>query len=293
MKKESRRTEVKMNNSQQVITNTIRWLAVGFVIISMLLLIGTIGFIVVDKEIIAWFTKIDLPKAALLGGYIGGFIGVFWAATGSLLIFLNLNEQKQQFNKNQIDSSFFNLMNFYFESLKEITGEKEFYSPAEGEYRGRRYLRYAHDDLKLILERKKSALTNTNKGLYDLIETKNIEKIDSKTIEELRNFLTEIYNGFYDKRKSQLGHYFRLIFNIIQYIDESGVTWKEKIKYVNLIQAQMSDVELGLIFYNGLTEKGRKLFNYLEDYSFLENISEDGIIFSINKILYPKTKFKF
>ena len=280
-------------SSEQLITNVIRWLAIIFVIVSILLLVAAISIVLFDREIFNWFTKLDLPKAALLGSYFGGFIGVFWAAAGSLLIFLNLYEQKQQFNKNQFDSSFFNLMNFYYKTLEEITGNKVYFSPGEGEYRGRRYLRYAHDDLKIGLQRllKQIGISKQHRELYNFIVSNGAQNLAFK--EELKKFVNEEYSIFYDTRKAQLGHYFRLIFNIIKYIDESKMSFNDKCKYVNIIQALMSDVELGLICFNALSEKGEKLHIYMERYSFLENISEDGIIFPVLKMQYPNTKFKF
>ncbi|PTB90929.1 hypothetical protein C9994_16455, partial [Marivirga lumbricoides] len=64
--------------------------------------------------------------------------------------------------------------------------------------------------------------------------------------------------------------------------------------YINLIQAQMSTYELGLIFYNALSTHGSKMYEWLEDYHFLENIDKKGLLSPLlHTKFYPKTSFKF
>ena len=77
------------------------------------------------------------------------------------------------------------------------------------------------------------------------------------------------YGQFYEQYEGQLGHYFRTLYNLVKFVDRSGVD--DKRLYTNLIRAQLSSYELLLLFYNALSEKGREKFKPLiEQYSLLK-----------------------
>nr|WP_275986046.1 putative phage abortive infection protein [Serratia ureilytica] len=79
--------------------------------------------------------------------------------------------------------------------------------------------------------------------------------------------------------RDELGHYFRFIYNIFKFIDESIVSNEDKIKYSKIIRAQLSDYELTIIFYNCLTWRGCESFKALiEKYSIFDNIPFDLLI---------------
>ncbi|PMO71211.1 putative phage abortive infection protein [Vibrio splendidus] len=68
-----------------------------------------------------------------------------------------------------------------------------------------------------------------------------------------------------------VGHYFRNIYQILKYVDQSTV--EDKKFYSNLIRAQMSDYELGLLFYNCISDLGKTKFKLLiEEYEFFEHL---------------------
>lgn len=83
--------------------------------------------------------------------------------------------------------------------------------------------------------------------------------------------INEYYMAFYGLYGEQIGHYFRNIYQIINFIDKSEVGNKKF--YSNLLRAQMSSHELGLLFYNCLSDLGRERFKPLiEKYSFFEHL---------------------
>lgn len=104
----------------------------------------------------------------------------------------------------------------------------------------------------------------------------------------------EIYEDFYNYYHHSLGHYFRFFYNMMKFTINSDLTDGEKARYINLIQAQMSSYELGLIFYNALSKHGNRMFNWLENYKYLENIDGKALLSPlIHSRFYPNTKFKF
>ena len=85
------------------------------------------------------------------------------------------------------------------------------------------------------------------------------------------------YLAFYDNHQSEFGHYFRSLYNIIKFIDNSSV--KDKRLYTNLVRAQLSSFELSLLFYNSLSTIGCEKFKPLiEKYSLLKTVPEKELI---------------
>ena len=76
---------------------------------------------------------------------------------------------------------------------------------------------------------------------------------------------------------SFLDHYFRHLYRIIKYVDDQRELFslKERYEYVCLLRAQLSDYELGLVFYNCLSDNGRERFKPLaEKYALFNNLRD-------------------
>lgn len=88
----------------------------------------------------------------------------------------------------------------------------------------------------------------------------------------LEEFL-DIYGKFYETYQSQLGHYFRFLYNIIKYVDHEPSI--DRSFYSNLVRAQLSTPELTLIFCNCLSVLGREKFKPLiERYALLKTLPD-------------------
>ena len=97
------------------------------------------------------------------------------------------------------------------------------------------------------------------------------------------------FERFFGIHQPYLGHYFRQLYNIIKFVDKSKLIEKnERGFYTNLIRAQLSSVELGLIFYNGLSKRGEKFRILIEKYALLKGISPDVLAIEIHKQLYDE-----
>jgi len=83
-----------------------------------------------------------------------------------------------------------------------------------------------------------------------------------------------MYDDFFAEYDMSLGHYFRLLYNIVKLVDNAeGV---DRRFYTNLIRAQLSSAELKLVFYNCLTQWGKDKFKPLvERYALLKNITSE------------------
>ncbi|MXS82086.1 putative phage abortive infection protein [Nitrosomonas oligotropha] len=68
-----------------------------------------------------------------------------------------------------------------------------------------------------------------------------------------------IYFKFKEKYENSIEHYFKIIFNIIEFIDGAELSEDEKYFYANIFQAQLSFYELALIHINLLHSNELKL----------------------------------
>jgi hypothetical protein len=110
----------------------------------------------------------------------------------------------------------------------------------------------------------------------------------------------ETFGGFYKNYAYQLGHYFRFVYHIIKFIDESKIEQSEKQKYMDLLQAQLSTDEMSLIFYNAaIGEKSKKkktgeryFQKLLDQYKILENIDDESVVKVADKQKYYPNTFK-
>lgn len=77
-------------------------------------------------------------------------------------------------------------------------------------------------------------------------------------------------------------------------MDESKVPDKQK--YINIIQGQLSNAELFILFYDGISVYGKKkMYPLLEKYKLLENVfyQEFEYFYLHQSLFYPKTSFKY
>jgi hypothetical protein len=99
----------------------------------------------------------------------------------------------------------------------------------------------------------------------------------SAILEEVGNssgsdaFDEEQFRRVYQIRQAQLGHYFRLIYQILRFVDESEIA--DKKFYTRLLRATFSNDEIVLIGLNGWHGGYKKTKRYIEEYSLLNNIT--------------------
>lgn len=82
------------------------------------------------------------------------------------------------------------------------------------------------------------------------------------------------YDNFYARHEDAVGNYFRVLYQIIRFVDSSLLKEEEKKVYVNILRAQLSIGETILLCLNCLSQHGRDNHKPLiEKYSILEHIS--------------------
>lgn len=89
--------------------------------------------------------------------------------------------------------------------------------------------------------------------------------------------IQEIYETFYKSHQSQLGHYFRLLYQIIKFVKQSSIS--DKHRYTSIVRAQLSSYEQVMLFYNCLSIYGISKFKPLvEEFALLENMPHELLL---------------
>lgn len=77
-------------------------------------------------------------------------------------------------------------------------------------------------------------------------------------------------NQTLDQLSLMLAPYFRTLYNIYRFLDESP--YADVVYYNRIIRAQIPDHAMAVLFYNSLTERGRKFQRYIVKFSILDNM---------------------
>ena len=91
-----------------------------------------------------------------------------------------------------------------------------------------------------------------------------------------------------------VGHYFRHLYQVVKFVDDQKdfpKDFEEKKRYTDFIHAQLSNDELGVLFYLGLSNQGAKFKILVEEYSLFENLPLDMLINEEDKDLYAPSAY--
>ncbi len=212
------------------------------------------------------------PIGDTFGGIMGPFIAMLaaWLTYKAFVMQYDANQDiRVSSAKNRFETNFFQLLNLQ----QKITEDLILYTKIiddEGSNGANIVQRYKHVKL-----RGREAI----RQIYDKGTNEKKLKIGDAYIDYggvLYNIGIQGYNYMAENDDlSFLDHYFRHLYRIIKYVDDHKnlFTLRERYEYVCLLRAQLSDYELGLVFYNCLSDNGRDKFKPLaEKYALFNNI---------------------
>lgn len=161
-----------------------------------------------------------------------------------------LIEQSKSLHKQNFENTFFNLIDLY----NGILANLEIHSFSSGQtknYTDRKVFIYIE---KCICISDKEVITNAF----------------GEPIEEVeKHYNLETFSSY----AKDLRHYFRIIYQILKFIDNANITSDEKLFYSNIVRSQLSDAELLSLFFNCLSKYGKEKFKPLvEKYEFFEHL---------------------
>lgn len=254
--------------------------------------IGLLAIVMVILPYICFFSELDYADDpgdfGTFGDYVGGAFGALTGLISVAFLYVTYTKQmemykvqKEQIDVQQFDSNFFQLLQGFrsIVSTMQVTYDECLFRTKE--FRGLEFMSKVRDQLSNQLEQ-----LHKKKGENWFVELNSIR---------LRKDVHKIYQPIFEQYAAELGHYFRSLYHLLQYVDEKCPTSVSKKMYIDIVQSQMSTDELYLLCINGISNYGRqKLQPLLDHYSFLENlvIDTDPVANSLLYIFYPSTKPK-
>ena len=168
----------------------------------------------------------------------------------------NVTLQRQQF-----DNTFFELLHMLQTIVDDLTLNVEY----------SRYVDTNHD---------KKPITCRGRYVFQELFTNRYYKVITGSSSYIQSLKTEIQENGVDKTFERndlkfLYHYFRFVYRIIKYIDESTIltSYNERYSYVSFLRSTLSNYEIAILFYNCLTKNGKEKFKPLiERYAIFNNI---------------------
>lgn len=156
-----------------------------------------------------------------------------------------LEHQDRSLKKQSFENTFFEMLRLHNSILESI----DLVNPETGVVtRGRDSFNVFYTRLTKIYRSNKDKA----KGRYS-----------KREIAELSYFL------FWKDARTELGHYFRFLFNFFRFIETSGI---DDPFYVKLLRSQLSDQELLILFYNNISEAGEPFTKYANLYELFDNL---------------------
>jgi hypothetical protein len=259
---------------------------------------------------------ISTTLANEFGSFIGGIVGPIFSLSAFLLVYATLVEQQKTFQLQKFEGRLFEILRYHRENVNlmkmRVPSQKEMtiegyrcFIEMKKQFEEIFQVANNFDKEKKIPENQKIKLSYSilyyGVGLATIATLKEtIKDIDTdysnKVIEKCREKKSEydsntVYHG---GNQSRLGHYFRNISQIIQYIDNTiFLTTKDKYEYAKMLRSQFSQYELAIFFYNTFSEGGKPWTKYgwVKTYKLIKNIPEN-FLGSINPKNYFDIKYE-
>lgn len=90
--------------------------------------------------------------------------------------------------------------------------------------------------------------------------------------QRLKALVKDYVDDTYMKQASELGPYFRALYQTFALIDDAVISIEEKTKYAKIARSQISEGAIFLLAVNGLSRRGQKFIKYIERYGLLEHM---------------------
>ncbi|TVQ25793.1 MAG: hypothetical protein EA383_07405 [Spirochaetaceae bacterium] len=244
----------------------------------------------------------DIASASHFGQFIGGFLGPLFSIVTSFLLFATLINQSTINGRVAFESSFYKMLDYHFQHIsslmvKHVKNTESQYEPVTGKRafivfklhleRLLEIVRQASDDLELALSDDEIidiACIAFYYGILDENQDFLLGKLRRyESHEALVQYLTaskrshlENDNEYVGRaNQTNLSSYFRNMYHLIKYVDSQRIlSAREKIRYVNILRAQLSDSELWLLYFNVASRFGKKWQEngYLMKYRLIRNL---------------------
>ena len=261
--------------------------SIGYIAIVVFIVVGVCFYLYISEigrlmEYASLYEKGALEKTGLLGDSAGLINALFSGlAFGGVILTIiwqikNDNRSKINAQRLQFENTFFNMTQTFEHIVEGLVVEK---NDIQGGDTGTLFLNYYSSEIST--EQGDSTGTEIKgRAVFKYIYQQR--KLEGKL---LRDAIVESGLAPYEiALKGILDHYFRYLYRILKFIDETDlIDAEQKYRYASMFRAQLSEFELVLIYYNGVSQMGcEKLKPLLEKYSVLKNIRLEDLATTVD-----------
>lgn len=233
-----------------------------------------------------------------IGDFVTGTIGILLAFISTIFLFVTFWFQRKQFTeshkdayKSRFEGTFFNMLSMLYQVREESNNYIKAFS-----YQRSDGIKGFYEDLRAYYTKK----MGNNEDFAQTMRLAEKSPLRGTEWETVFYGLGKFYDNYAKFQNCNPGFFFRYIHNLINFVISH---WKDSQveihAYLNFIQAQMTDTELALLFYDCMSSRGRDKnleFTFkdnLDKYSFLENIPADVLLDRNHYKMFPRTIFSF
>ncbi|MCD4677623.1 MAG: putative phage abortive infection protein [Desulfobacula sp.] len=208
-------------------------------------------------------------------------------------------EQSKTFKLQQFESTFFNLLNIIHRSSENIETNVYIYREQdEGDnvdyVKGLAFFTRILEAMRCT-----NKLSDRDFNLYLRRHSDNTQQLNTLEEKNDKEYVQWRYEYFYKKNGQYLGHFCRMVYHLFKITIESFSEEILRNKYISIIQASLSNDQLGVLFYNGISKHALNKNNkpefesWLNYYNFFENITEETLVKRMDYKFYPFISYKF
>jgi len=236
----------------------------------------------------SWFSRADYTGN--MGDFLSGTVGVLLSFISTLLVVITLWEQRKQFKmaqeeqrQNRFEMTYYNLLAMLGKTRDSVNSILDKQSKVK--------------DLIDYYTLFRSYYQDKNRKI-EINEANTDAEIDNK-----REEMASIYEEFVGDNSCKISYYYRYIYHTLMFVIneyESDIDAVKKIsKYLNILQSQLSDEEMTLLFYSSFSKHAQdkdgrlSFFKTLDKYQFFENLNREMLLEASHYKFYPHTKYKF
>ena len=275
-----------------------KWLKAYRLEIGILILgFGALNLIFLAKAFRATNT-VEPAIAGVLGDFVGGYVGSYFALVSVVLLFTTLKSQRKAYQLQSFENKYFELLKMHRENVAELeiqgtTGRKIFVLLI-------RELRSLLDIVKSVATERNQTLTqrqrmhiayyslffgtgpnssrmlrqslsNFSPGFIDAVEEEINKPEVKRQAQESKKLIFVPFEG----HQSRLGHYYRHLYQAVRYVDQQTLDI-DKYEYTKTIRAQLTTHEQALLLLNSLTPIGQDWWakDFILTYRMVQNLPE-------------------
>ncbi len=261
---------MRNKNKNLLWITAILMLVIG-IIISIFFICTTIN----DGYWICGNGHINFTTTGQFGDFFGGVVGTFFALTGTLLLFLNFNEQTKQNKKGAFETKYYEMLRLHKENINELQVDGK---------KGREAIEYLIENLHAFYNEVESAV----------LQLSNIDKIDNyknlspHILMEIKNYLSDETRRKLITHQLSYGYFFYGIQKYHLSKDKSSTIFNINLFVNEMIIPNLLIVSEGYGL-NGNTHYNAKLGHYFRHlYQIIKLVSNENLLDEKEKYEYIK-----